>query len=302
MPKTLAAFALAFSLLIYGCSSQAQGEPQKSRLVVAASFYPIYEFAKGIAGERAHVYSIVPFGVEPHEFEPSPSDAKRLRQADLLVLNGAGMELAWIGKLAPEDQKGRLRIADASEGIPLIISQGSADPHIWLSPKLAQMQVENIKEALAQADPEGREQYEKNAGEYRRRLAKLDAKFRQALSACKKRDLLITHATVGYFCQDYGCNPVPISGLSHADEPSASKLAEIVELARQKNISAIYFESLSDQRFAEVVSKETGLKPLSFNSLHGISPEDEAKGRGYFEFMEENLESLKEGLECDEGS
>ncbi len=315
------AFALAIvALLLFGCVSQpAAGAPQEEgKLKVVASFYPMYEFSKSVGGERASVSVLVPPGVEPHNFEPTPSAIKQLSEADIFVLNGAGMEHSWAHGLIEGLGNGKLVVVEASEGVELIAasehqheaegdaheeeghSHGEYDPHVWLSPKLAQRQVENIRDAFIAADPEGREYYRANAAAYNAKLDALDAEFRAAFSACKKKEMLITHATLGYFCREYGCIQIPIEGVSHEGEPSPAGLVKIVEQARAHNVTAVYFESLISPKSAQTIAGEIGGKVLVFNSVHGVTAEDEARGAGYMPLMEENLQGIREGLNCGE--
>ena len=329
------AFALAIvALLLFGCVSQpaAGAQHDGGKLKVVASFYPMYEFSKSVGGEHVLVSVLVPPGVEPHNFEPTPSSIKQLSEADIFVLNGAGMEHSWAHGLIEGVGNKKLAVVETSKGIELMAAEGhhhhdeaegeheaeghhdhvegqdahvedghshwEYDPHVWLSPKLAQRQVENIRDAFIAADPEGREYYEANAATYNAKLGALDAEFRAAFSACKKKEILITHATLGYFCREYGCVQIPIEGVSHEGEPSPAGLVKIVEQARGHNVTAVYFESLISPKSAQTIAGEIGGKVLVFNSVHGLTSEEEARGAGYVSLMEENLRGVKEGLNC----
>jgi len=317
--KILAFASAMVALLLFGCVSQpAAGAPQEGgKLNVVASFYPMYEFSKSVGGERASVSVLIPPGVEPHNFEPTPSSIKKLSEADVFVLNGAGMEHSWAHGLIEGLGGGKLVVVEASEGVELIAasghqndeaeeeyeaeeehSHGEYDPHVWLSPKLAQRQVEKIRDAFIAADPEGGEYYRANAAAYNAKLDALDAEFRAVFSACEKKDILITHATLGYFCREYGCIQIPIEGVSHEGEPSPAGLVKIVEQARAHNVTAVYFESLVSPRTAQTIAGEVGGKVLVFNSVHGVTAEEEARGAGYVPLMEENLQGIREGLDC----
>ncbi|MFA5077564.1 MAG: zinc ABC transporter substrate-binding protein, partial [Candidatus Micrarchaeia archaeon] len=133
---------------------------------------------------------------------------------------------------------------------------------------------------------------------YKTKLDALDAKIRSGMSACEKKDVLITHATLGYFCREYGCNQVAITGINPEAEPSASELAAIITQARERNVSAVFFESLIDPRSAQTISQEIGGYALVFNSVHGLTPDENARGGNYITLMEENLANLKKGLAC----
>jgi len=324
-------FALfAVSVLLFGCAAQQPSTPAgqqgqnatAAKLKVVASFYPMYEFSKAVGGGRADVSVLIPPGVEPHHFEPTPSAIKQLSGADIFVLNGAGLEHSWAHGLIEGLGSKKLAVVEASDGVKLIAaeghhegeeeqeaeahnesdeeghSHGEFDPHVWLSPVLAKKQVENIKNAFIAADPEGRAYYEANAAAYGAKLDALDAQYRATFSTCKKKDILISHATLGYFCREYGCRQIPIEGVSEEGEPSPAELASIVDQARESNVTAVYFESMISPKSAQVLAGEIGAKALVFNTVHGLTSEEQARGANYLSLMGDNLKNIKAGLDC----
>lgn len=302
--RKLAAIILVLGVMLAGCITQGQATAQgtNASLQVVASFYPMYDFARNVGGGRVQATTLIPAGVEPHNFEATPSEIARLSQADIFILNGAGME-KWAPNLLSGIDNDRLAVVDASADITRIKSQDADeagdDPHTWLSPANAKKQVEAIRDAFAKADPEGKGHYYANAAAYEAKLDALDSKLRTELSTCKKRDILITHATLAYFCQDYGCNQIPIEGVSEEGEPTPAELARIVDQARERNVTAVYFESLISPKSAQTLASEIGGKVLAFNTVHGVTAEEEAAGADYISLMEGNLESIKKGLDCD---
>jgi len=302
---------LAFSIILTGCTESAP-QDHGGKLKVVASFYPIYDFAKNVGGARVEVTTLIPSGIEPHEFEPTASDIRALSDADVFLYNGAGME-PWADRVIQNVGRSDLVVADTSKGITLLESDGAEhdgtgeglgqsgghDPHIWLSPDLAKIQVNNIRDALAQADPEGKADYEKNAAEYNARLDALDSKIMAAMANCTKKDILVTHATLGYFCQRYGCEQIAITGVDPEAEPTPADLAAIIDQAKERNVSAVFFESMIDPRSAQTISSEINGSVFAFNSVHGRTPEEAAAGEDYISLMEGNLANIKIGLECE---
>src|SRR3970282_581281 len=167
-------------LLTAGC--QQSPEPGTKPLVVA-SVFPLYEFARQVAGDRAKVVSLVPSGVEPHDWEPSPQDIAQVRRARLFVYNGAGFE-PWALKLQADLAGKATTVISATAGLPL----QTGDPHVWLDPVLAQSQVETIRAALALADPSGAAVYADNAREFSAKLAGLNDRFEAGLRDCARRE------------------------------------------------------------------------------------------------------------------
>ena len=275
MLALLASFALLFS----GCVSQPS--QQGGKLQVVASFYPMYDFAKNVGGDRVEVTSLIPTGVEPHDFEPTPSDIKTLSSARVLVLNGV-IEDAWAPKLLEGIDNPNLTVVDASRGVRLVASEDADtpgnDPHIWLDPVNAKKQVANIRDALEKADPDGKDYYEANANAYMAKLDALDSEFRATMATCKNKNMIITHATLAYFCKEYGCKQVPVEGVNAEGEPTPQVVAAIVEQARAKNITVVFVEKLYSPRVAQTIANEIGGKVAVFNTMHGLTIEEQQRG------------------------
>jgi len=303
---------LLVAMLIFGCVSSSP-EKENNKIKVVASFYPLYDFAKNVGGERVEIVTLIPSGVEPHEFEPSPGDIKAISGADVLVYNGAGME-PWMANLLESNNNQKLIVVDTTQGVTLLKADGHEaehheheaehhhgeyDPHTWLNPIIAKQQVVAITDALIKADPAGKEYYESNSKTYLEKLDSLDSEISASMSNCKKKDILITHATLGYFCDRYGCNQIAISGINPEAEPSAQDVAKIVDEAKEHNVSVVFFEKLINPKTAQTISNEIGGSTMTFNTVHGLTKEEEALGMDYISLMENNLYNIKMALSCD---
>jgi zinc transport system substrate-binding protein len=290
----LAAIAVVVPLamvatLYTGAAPQQEAGNAGNRTRVVTSFYPLYDFASHVAGDRADVSSMVPPGVEPHDWEPTLSDVNRARSADMLVINGAGFE-RWA------DGIGAKRIVNTSEGIELADGAG---PHIWLDPVLAREQVERIRAALALVDPENAGHYNENAAAYAAELDSLDGFIRSELATCEKSDFITFHDAFSRFALRYGLNQHAIYGMSPEGEVLPQRLQQAVELAGELGINTVYSEELVDSRLAQVIADEIpGGRVLTLSPIEGIGSEELADGAGYIEKMKENVASLKEGLQC----
>ena len=263
------------------------------RITVVASFYPLYDFASHVAGDRAGVASLIPPGVEPHDWEPTAGDVTKARSADVLILNGAGFE-KWSERI------GAKRTVNTSEGIQLTqAAEGGIDPHVWLDPMLAKQQVENIKAALMEADPQNADQYSKNAAAYIVELDGLDSYIKAELADCKKSDFIAFHDAFSRFAARYGLTQHAIEGISPEGEVLPQRIQEVIGLARQLGIKVIYSEDLVDSRLADVIASElAGGKVLILSPVEGITKAEQSAGVGYLEKMRENVAHLKEGLQC----
>ena len=285
-----------------------------SKVKVVASFFPLYDFARQVGGDRAEVASMIPAGVEPHDWEPTIRQIQEANSADMVVYNGAGFE-TWIERLEANFT------VNTSEGIELVEireeghdeheeeeeheegedehDHGGIDPHIWLDPILAKQQVENIRAGLVQIDPENAQYYNDNAARLAAELDMLDASIRSELSDCEHQDFIAFHNAFSYFADRYGLTQHSVHGGLPEGEVPPQRLQEIVDLANELKIDTIYSEELVDPRLAEVIADEIpNGQVLVLSPIEGLEEEEEQAGLGYIAKMEQNLANLKAGLKC----
>ncbi len=308
MKKTITkilCLGLALSIGIFsGCTAK-QGTAQSTgggkKISVYTSFYAMYDFTQKIGGDKINLTNLVPAGTEPHDWEPTPSDIAKLENADVLVYNGAGMEM-WLDKILKTLKTKKLAAVETSKDLKLLDNTDEDedlkyDPHVWLNPLNAKMQMETIKNALVTADPSNKDYYEKNYTDNAKKLDELDKEFKDAASKFTKRDIVVAHQAFGYICDAYELKQVAIEGLNADSEPSPGKMAEITEFAKENNVKYIFFEELISPKVAETIAKEVGAKTEVLNPLEGLEEDDINAGKEYFSVMRENLEALKKALQ-----
>jgi len=291
---------LALGLLVWLLPVPASGGPA-DRVPVVASFYPLFEFARRVGGDRITVRNLVPAGVESHDYEPTPRDIIATTNARVLIYNGAGFE-PWVQQLLPQLPERVIRVS-ATSGLPLLTAtsgedRGRTDPHVWLDPVLAQRQVGLILAGLIQADPTGRATYVANAAAFQARLGVLHARISKTLTPCGTRVFVTTHAAFSYFAARYGLTQIPIAGLEPREEPSPAKMREILRLVRRHHVRVIYYETLVSPRVAAAIAREVGARILVLDPLEGLTLEQQRRGRDYVSIMEDNLRNLVAGLAC----
>lgn len=283
------ALILSVVFLLAGCGSESGKKTEENKkLQVYASFYAMYDFAKLIGGDRADVYSMCPVGVEPHEFEPKTSDMAKLSEADIFIYNGMGME-SWAEKTASNSGNDNLLIVEASNGIPNVAE--NYDPHVWLDPKNALYEMENIKNAFCEKDPENADYYNANYKQCEEKTTKLIDDYRSASEGFSDRNVVTAHEAYGYLCNAFNLNQTAIEGIQGESDPSPARMAEIVDFIKTNNIKYIFAEALDTTKTVDAVAKETGAQILTLNPFEG-----DADGNDYFTVMEQNLESLKKAL------
>ncbi|MFQ5782699.1 MAG: metal ABC transporter substrate-binding protein [Nitrosopumilus sp.] len=287
------------AIAVYGTDSEQQySKTENNKLQVISSFYPLHEFAENVGQEKVDVNSIVPIGVEPHDWEPTIKDIQRMQKSDLIIINGIGFE-NWIDNLNQTGYQGK--IVDTSNGILVKDAtedhdehenkiQTHGDPHIWLNPVYAKIQVQNIADAFSKSDPKNQGYYQLNAAKYVEKLDLLDSKIRTELSHCN-HDFIAFHNAFSYFADEYDLNQhTIISSNSLHVEATAKTLENVISIARELNVKIIFSEENVNTKTSEIIANELGGKVLV------LSPLEVDSDGTYISKMTENLNNLKEAL------
>lgn len=287
-------------------SSCAKEKEQKETLSVAASVYPVYDFAGKIAGDKAQVTLLVPAGMDSHDWEPKTSDMITLEKADLFIYNGAGME-HWTETVLKALSNPKLVAVDTSKGIDLLGRIDSReedeeqrheqyDPHIWLSPVNAKKQLHAIYEAFAAADPENKDYYQANYERYAKEADLLHEEYKAATESAENRNIVTSHQAFAYLCREYGLVQTPIQGIFADAEPSQARMREVIELIRDKQVKVIFAGAQVSSKTVDTIAAETGAAVEVLNPIESLTPEQQKNGEDYFSVMRKNLEALKKAL------
>jgi zinc transport system substrate-binding protein len=289
------------------------------KLSVYASFYPLYDFAKKVGGDKIEIVNLVPPGIEPHDWEPAASDMVSLETADVFIYNGADME-HWVDKVLASLKTEKLIVVEASQEIELLEGhhddhdeekeheeeeqhdeeedhEEGHDPHVWLNPLYAKKQMEMIKQAFIEADSTNEAYYESNYQKYAVEFDALDKAFKEELAILPNKDIIVAHQAFGYLCAAYGLNQVPIEGLSPDSEPDPARMAEVIAFAQEHQIKVIFFEELVNPKVAEVIAKAINAKTDVLNPVEGLTDEQIASGKDYISIMKQNLTAIKAALQ-----
>ncbi|MDD4796442.1 MAG: metal ABC transporter substrate-binding protein [Eubacteriales bacterium] len=301
------ALMLAAALLA-GCAAPAGTAAPGDKLLVCTSFYPMYDFARKIGGDKIALTNLVPAGIEPHDWEPVVADIVDLERADVFLYNGVGME-HWVDDVLASLQNESLLAVETAADVPLLDNQqddedapahadhGQHDPHVWLNPLNVKIQMAAISRAFAQADPDNAAYYEANYQHYAAELDKLDDEFRTALSPLPRKDIVVAHQAFGYLCAAYGLNQVPIEGLSPDSEPTPARMAAIIDFARHNDVGTIFFEEMVNPKVAQTIADAIGAHTAVLSPVEGLSDEQQAAGDDYFSVMRQNLTALTQALQ-----
>ena len=263
---------------------EAAQDSSKGPLKVLAIESFLSDMAQNVAGDRCKVATLLPSGVDPHSFDPTPADVVKVAECNVLIVNGAGLEV-FLERLL-KNAGGVRRTIEASAGlVSRMAREGEAaredghegDPHFWLSARNAMTYVKNIRDGLSEADPAGKDVYAANAQAYIARLEELDRWIEEQVAQLPpERRLLVTnHESFGYFADRYGFRIVGtvVPSVSTDASPSARQLAHLIGKIRETGTHAIFLETGANPQLPRQVAKETGIKVAELYD-HSITAPD----------------------------
>jgi len=263
--------------LLSGCERATTDDPEQGeRLLIIASTSIIADVARNVSGDAAEIVSLIPTGADPHSYQLTPGDATKIAEADLILVNGFGLEGGLLqviesssGPSSPVDlsaaiegrQAGLLLNAWADDGHD---PRTVPDPHVWMNPRNVISWIEIIVDELERIDPESGDQYSMNGQDYINRLNTLDSQIEDDLAAIPAawRILVSDHDSMGYFADRYGLEPVgaPLSGGEVGGLASARDLAELSDYLREKEIRAIFVARGSNQDVGRQIAGDAGVQ------------------------------------------
>jgi zinc/manganese transport system substrate-binding protein len=284
-------------LWIIACVVAALASPAhaQDRLNVDASFSILGDIVKNVGGDKVDVTTLVGPNGDVHVYAPAPSDAKKNADANILVVNGLGLE-GWLPRLV-QSAGSKATIVTASDGVAPLSLGSAADPHAWQSVPNVKIYVANIRDALIAADPADAAVFRANATRYLGELDALDAEARAAIAKIpqERRKVITTHNAFGYFAAAYGITFLAPVGVSTETEPSARDIALLIRQIRSEKIPAVFLENLSDDRLIGRIAAESGAKAggtLYSDSLTG----EKGPAPTYIDLVRHNIKALTSAL------
>lgn len=290
-----------------GCNNSKNTTNTSQQINVYATIFPIYDFTKNIGGDKINLNYVVPPGVEPHEWEPSPKLIGDIQSSNVFIYNGLGID-SWSENMIDASENKKIVLVEASDKIkPLKYEDehedeeedkdhGEYDPHVWLNPEYAIKECENIKNALIKADPNNKDYYEKNYNNYIKEIQNLNVSYKENLSNIKNNTIIVSHGAYGYLCEAYNLKQISITGLSPNQEPSPAKLGELTKFAKENNTKYIFFDGLVNPKTAKTLANEAKIQTQTLYSIDGVSKEDFENGESYISLMKGNLDVLTKAL------
>jgi zinc transport system substrate-binding protein len=292
-------------------------EPIIDKPVIVTTLFPFYDITSKLVNDKAEVSLLLPPGVEPHSFEPTPQDTIKIQEADIFIYTGDIME-PWVKDIV-SNLPDSVTVIDASKGIDLIKSQddhshddehghenestkdskNNLDPHFWLNFNNTITATNSIYTTFADLNLIEQNILENNYKKLTQDLTELNNKYTSTLAQCRNKTILQAgHRTFEYLAQSYNLEYITTEELSPNSDTSAQDIAKLVEAVKKNKAKAIFSEELIEPRIANTISSETGVPVLELNGAHNISSEQFKTKTSFIDIMNKNLDNLSIGLEC----
>ena len=265
--------------------------PKGAPVVVASTTF-LADIAQNVAGDRLKVESLLPFGADPHSYQPIPQDVARVSDSNLLIINGAGYEHFLDNIL--KNAGGERMVVEASAGLKVREEAGdehAIDPHLWLDPNNVVGYVENIRAGLVSLDPEGADVYKSNAQAYTIQLQDLDTWIRKQVDSipAERRLLVTNHDSMGYFAERYGFTVIGtvVPGFSSDAAPSAQQMSALIDQIKASGAPAVFLDAAESTTLADQIASDAGVTVVT--DLYFGSLTDGPPAGTYIDMMKHNV-------------
>jgi zinc/manganese transport system substrate-binding protein len=296
-------FLLLASVAAVFATQATAGNTQQGKIKAVASFSILRDLVSNVGGDRVEVETLVGSNGDVHVYSPTPGDARKLAAADVVFVNGLGLE-GWVTRL----------VAASSAKAPMVVvttgiaprrmeeeeksgRRSAIDPHAWQSVADAKIYVANIRDGLIAVDPAGKATYDANAKAYLVKLDELENDVRAAIASipADRRKIITTHDAFGYFGAAYGMAFIAPEGVSTEAEPSAKEVAKIITQIKKQKIPAVFLENISDPRLMDQIARETGAAVGGTLYSDALS-EPGGPAATYIEMMRHNIRQFTKAL------
>ena len=308
--KKFSAVALGVAVLL-GAAACGSGVAANDKVSIIASNYPFEFVVDRIVGDKAEVTTLVPPGVEAHDYELTPKQVAAINAADLVVFQ-SGMTSAIDDAVSASTNENILDTASTVTLLPIDRDEeadhdhdeadghdhdhGNYDPHIWLDPNNLKQVADAVLERLIEIDAQNADYYKENARLLVSDLSELDDDFKAGLANCERTEFVTSHAAFGYLAHAYDLRQLAISGVTPESSPSPARMADIQFLAKEYGITTIFTETLASPALSETLARDLGLVTDVLDPIEGLSAQ--SRGNDYLEIMRANLDALRKANDC----
>ncbi|MCC7202568.1 MAG: zinc ABC transporter substrate-binding protein [Nitrospirae bacterium] len=273
--------------------------PQKIKVVTTLTF--LEDFVRNVGGDRVEVSSLLSGLESEHTYSPKPSDIITVKEAQVLVEVGLGLEV-WVKTLVKNASNSRLITVTTSTGVPLLRGEETdpyshdnhlGNPHIWLDPERAKSMIRHITDALSKIDPTGRQYYLSNQAAYFKKIDTMRSNIEKKLSGAKNRRIITHHPAWPYFAQRFNLQIADNIQVQPGTESSARHMAKLISEIKKGGIRVLVSEPQLNPKIPRAIADETGIRIVTLTPIPGGLPNTDT----YIEMMEYNGSRLAEALQ-----
>ncbi|AOM82520.1 metal ABC transporter solute-binding protein, Zn/Mn family [Salisediminibacterium beveridgei] len=265
-------------------------------IFVTTSFSILADVIDGVLGDSGEVDYLVPIGEEPHEYEPVPSDFRKVSDSSVFYTNGLGLE-EWLERLI--ENTGETPVKSLSEGVTEIPLEGEsgADPHAWLDPANIEIYAENVLADLSERFPDHKEIFAENAETYIQEINELDEWIKEQVEGIpeENRIIVVSENAFKYYGEAYDFETAGIWEINSGEEGTSGQINAIIDLVRDRDIPSLFVETTVDSRYIETVSEDTGVNIAGEVYTDAVGM-DGSGAETYVDMMRHNTEVFVDGL------
>lgn len=273
-------------------------DTSKEKKIVVSSASMIWDMVNNIAGDKVESKLIVPIGGDPHIYEPSPGDARKVESADLIFVNGLTFE-GWITELIDNSgTKGKtITVTEGIDAISSSVYKNAYDPHAWMDVSLGQKYIQNILNGLIELDPNNAATYQANYDAYSKRLADLDAYIERRIKEIPedKRLLVTSHDAFAYYGRRYGVKVEGVIGISTESEAQTSDMVRVVKAIKSSGVPAIFVETTINPKLLKQIAKDNNVQIGGALFADSIG-EKGSRGNSYYDMLKSNTDVIVNAL------
>ena len=311
----IASYIIFFAIILFLITNFGYGLKESDKPTIFTTIYPEYDFVKSIVKDKMKVVRLIEPGVEIHTYEPSSKDMIKISESDAFIYTGDAME-PWAKNIIEAIDEYNVKIIDTSKNIDMIDidefmedyslldeenheehennNHDELDGHIWMNPKNAIIMIDTILEEIIEIDPKNKDFYTENALKYKNEILKLDEEIEKSL---KENDINVLvfggEFSYSYFCQRYNLGVISCyTACGEHQEPSISRIKQVIDYIKENNIKNIYYEELSEGQISQMISEETDANSKVFNTLHNVTQEEIRENKNYITIMRDNLNKI----------
>ncbi len=271
-----------------------------AKVIVTTTIYPLYSVVQEVGKDKVKLNNLIPFGTEPHAFEPTPQNIVTLLGSDLFIISSSVME-PWANKIVKANHLEKITI-DMSKHVAIkkhtSFKEGKAfDPHYWLSFDNYIRMVSEVEDLLIEKDAKNSDIYRKNAKNYIKKIKAIQNEY-ATLRSCKNKKVIVNHDAFGYLGDDYNIKQYHIAGMSPDEQPSAKQIAQLINITKKENIHTVFFEEFANDKLSKTIAKEAGVNSEELSPIGNISKEAYREHVKFLDIMRKNLVKLKRAMDC----